>query len=647
MQLNKKSSFIIEDTKLTEIEKKVKGYWEKDDWDLSDSFFSKLDSYKKSQNVVSFSDFNHSVKIEIKYYFSTKLAEREMSFSTFKQNLSFLKILNEFINKNYRSINSFIDIPLEKGIKKWKAFMLDKKQNIENKTIFFKNILTFYYDYYDERSEFEKDIWDFRKIPGAKFTKNESKYKLNFKKTPTKYKEVIKIYFKYKVSIKMSQSDLKRRLNSLIHFLHYIENENKQWINLNDLTRSEMEKYFAVLRSDKGDTLHVVRYSLLFVKDFLEYLEKTEHNCAPKKPISTLIFFEDIPGRIYDKDNIKHIPDVVIQQLEKILNTSPKDLKPLMLDNSRNLIPIIILLLNTGWRISDILNLRYNNCLVHNKGWYLQGDIPKVEVKSHRVPIEDDVAKIVQTVVEKVKTISTNDNNPEKYLFPTLSGKRKGLPLSSSNIAVNLNKWAKDYNITDDNGSIYHFKNHSFRHTKGVELVNAGMNLLHIQKWMAHASPEMTLIYARLTDDTLRKEWIKAKEESNFLKINISEGTVSEISDENLLEWEYIRNNIEAAKVPMGYCMASQKMSCPYVETPCLTCTNFCTTPNNLPEFEAEIINLENLIERTKDMPIWNEKNQKRHDKLVEIRNTLAKGNIHHPAGKKAREYIERGNING
>jgi hypothetical protein len=41
-------------------------------------------------------------------------------------------------------------------------------------------------------------------------------------------------------------------------------------------------------------------------------------------------------------------------------------------------IPVIVLLRATGWRISDILNLRYDNCLEQtSQGWYLCGDIKK------------------------------------------------------------------------------------------------------------------------------------------------------------------------------------------------------------------------------------------------------------------------------
>jgi DNA-directed RNA polymerase specialized sigma24 family protein len=46
-------------------------------------------------------------------------------------------------------------------------------------------------------------------------------------------------------------------------------------------------------------------------------------------------------------------------------------------------------------------------------------------------------------------------------------------------------------------------------------------------------------------------------------------------------------------------------------------------------------------------MPVWNEKNQRRYEKLAEIRRTLVGGNIHHPAGKKAREISKERNLIG
>ena len=48
-------------------------------------------------------------------------------------------------------------------------------------------------------------------------------------------------------------------------------------------------------------------------------------------------------------------------------------------------------------------------------------------------------------------------------------------------------------------------KTHQFRHTYAVKLLNGGVDILTIQELLAHASPEMTLRYAKLLDDTKRK----------------------------------------------------------------------------------------------------------------------------------------------
>jgi hypothetical protein len=166
---------------------------------------------------------------------------------------------------------------------------------------------------------------------------------------------------------------------------------------------------------------------------------------------------------------------------------------------------------------------------------------------------------------------STSENNPDKYLFVRTQGRRRGNPFSRVDVQNALNRWAKRYNIVDQDGHVYHFGNHAFRHTKGVELINLGMNLTHVMKWFAHSSPEMTLTYAKIADDTLRKEWEKAQEKKGpLLRVNLGNGQVNKMDmDEDLIHWEYIRSNIEAVRVPLGYCLASKKEGCPYVVTPC------------------------------------------------------------------------------
>lgn len=367
-------------------------------------------------------------------------------------------------------------------------------------------------------------------------------------------------------------------------------------------------------------------------------IERLQFDEAPALPVNLLLFKEDIPRPIKNSENdIKYIPEGVLQQIEEKLVF----LKP------SKYVPIIVLLRATGWRISDILNLRYDNCLEQtSQGLYLCGDIRKTQVMNHRVPITKEVAEVVEAVIKVTKDRSNTINNPKNYLFVQLEGVRRGRPYNYYDIRRSLKRFTEEQKIVDDSGKPFFIKNHAFRHTKGVELLNNGMNILHVQKWMAHASPEMTLHYAKILDTTMRKSWEEATKQGIF-RIDIENKRpvkveLTDIENEDIIEWEYIRHNLDAVKMDLGYCMKPIKQPCPTQANPCLSCRNFCTTPEFISQFEMEIKEVKNVIERGRALgrQVWIDKNQTTLDRLEPILKTLKNGTTHHLAGKKGREYI-------
>lgn len=556
--------------------------------------------------------------------------------------------MSAFLHKYSPEIYSFIEIPYEKGLMQYKTFLINIGVKINTSEGYnslyirtFTRIYKFFFDLYDTRVEFEKDVWDVRKIPNVRYSKHHSAYLLRLDKIPPVYREIVKKYFKYAITY-LSQSELNIRLIGIRYFTEFLQKNQPSWNNLTTLQRLHIEEYLIYYnRKFKHLTKRKAVY-LYAVKIWLEYLQRSEQPEAPLTPISILFFKEDFPKYQKPTDNtIKYIPESVMSQLEMLLSQNPGELNPPMKENDKEYIPIVILLIATGWRISDILNLRYHNCLITtSKGFYLQGDIPKTGVKQHRVPIDKDVASVIQTIIEQTKEKSTNNNNPEKYLFIRTKGQKNGRPFRGATVQRALNRWATQYNIVGPDKEIHHFENHAFRHTKGVELINLGMNLTHIMKWFAHSSPEMTLTYARVADDTLRRECEKAQEKKvPLLRVNLNYGKVNEMNmDEDLIHWEYIRSNIEAVRVPLGFCLASKKEGCPYVVTPCLTCPNFCTSPDNLPDFEREIQHVEEHIQMTQNYPIYNEKTKEQLDNLIKIRDQLAVGKSHR--GENAKKVL-------
>ena len=108
-------------------------------------------------------------------------------------------------------------------------------------------------------------------------------------------------------------------------------------------------------------------------------------------------------------------------------------------------------------------------------------------------------------LIHKSKENSNQDNNPEGFIFIRYRGARKGRPYSQGWVRNRLNEFAKEKNIVDENGNLFNIKTHKFRHTYAVKMLNSGADILTVQELLAHASPEMTLRYAKLLDDTKRK----------------------------------------------------------------------------------------------------------------------------------------------
>jgi len=635
------------ESKIHKLHRFISGYWENDIWDANDPIFTdfRKSEWGKRHRKMNFSFFSSSLKKEVKFFILTRIQNDELQLYSAIHNYGrSFKRLADFLTKYYPGLSSFVELDINKALMQLRSYLSEKglsirtyeRRKLSNYENLLNRLFLFYQEYYDTRTEFEKDIWDVRNIPGAKYPDHESRHILNFEGIPSSFLNLAKRYLKFRIShLSIGQCTLDLRVLKL--FLGFMHERHSSWKNLNTLTRKDMEDFFVWHNKNFQDKTLTKRYNIITLKVFFETIEKLQFVEAPEMPVNLLLFKEDLPRKMTRTENdIKYIPEDVIQQIEERLEY----LKP------SKYIPIVILLRSTGWRISDILHLRYDNCLERtNQGWYIVGDIKKTQVLNHRVPITDEVATVVQTVIQSVKTLSNEVNNPKKYLFAQLEGVRKGRPFNYYDIRRGLNRFVKEQNILDEQGKVFHLKNHAFRHTKGIELINNGMNLLHVQKWMAHASPEMTLTYAKILDNTLRQSWEEATKQGLFRIEHSSKKPVkielSDIENEDVIEWEYIRYNLDAVKMELGYCMKPIKQPCPTQANPCLSCRSFCTTPEFIPKYENEIREAKAIIERgiRLERAAWVEKNQALIERLEPILNALKDGKTHHPAGKNGREY--------
>lgn len=488
-------------------------------------------------------------------------------------------------------------------------------------------------------AELAKDIWDVRNLPGVRYCVHKCNHLLNFTTIPLSYRATIKRYFRFLLT-PYSWSECQERLHSLRLFLDFYAPLYPDARDFQKLSRADIETYLLHLKArinarGKPTSTRQIWNAVNMLKYFLEYLERTDSPESSRLPVSKLIWPSD-GGKCPQATgkDAKYIPEMVLQQLELHMHNLPP-----------TYLPVVILLRASGWRISDVLTLRYDACLEQSaSGFWLCGDIMKTQVLGHKIPISDEIAAFVMAQRELVKEKYPEQINPHHYLFPATTKQRQGRPLYEKPIRDALNRLAGAHAIQDEQGTTFHFATHAFRHTKAVELINNGMSLLHVQKWLAHLTPEMTLVYAKILDSTMRKEWEQAFAKG-AVRIDVAGRpkvvNTEQLSNEQELELEHIRHNLDAVRLADGYCFKPKKANCPTQDSPCYTCHHFCTTPDFLPEFEKQEQGLRELIDLggKAGSAIWVERNTQKLNKVLPLIQVLRRGDLHHPAGKAMREY--------
>ncbi|HBG2114818.1 TPA: tyrosine-type recombinase/integrase [Clostridioides difficile] len=621
---------VNKDKSVTYTEIPITYFLDNDKWHID--FFSEIEqfkeqikNYKYSNRNISFSFNNENINKEMKFIVYNKLFSDEWGLqAVLTGQMQFIRRLAKFINEKYPNINSFKEFDLEKTNTIWINWLnsngvkTSKTQNIigkeyENKTPvanYLEFIINTFNTLTDEREEWEKDKWDVRNLEkfGITYIKSQRFYYIDFNKIKNfKLKEEFKKYIKQRLiaNNRFSWATAQRSYQQYIPlFINYICELEPTWNDLKSLERQHILKYIEWLNIYAKENLTqrntnpklYVSKSLSIVQKFLSDIQIREYDIAPVKNVRTLIFPEDKP-KVPKKSNdqIDYVPEFVLEQLFDNINNLHKDV-----------IPVVYVMFKTGLRISDVLGLTHD-CLVklNNKFW-IETNIEKTYVEGHRVPIDDELANMLAILIDNSKQYSNQDNNRENYIFVRYKGRRKGKPYSSEWVQKKLNILAISYNITNELGYIYHFKNHSFRHTYAIKMINSGADILTVQELLAHASPEMTMRYAKLLDDTKRKVFDKAVEEGIF---SFDEG--AKLKKENdgeipsdIIDMLYTNHKLNALDTPYGTCMQRTNGKCSYAkQPPCLTCNNGNPCKDLcVGAFKGDITKYEILINSTKIM---------------------------------------------
>lgn len=255
---------------------------------------------------------------------------------------------------------------------------------------------------------------------------------------------------------------------SIIPFLCFARSQGKR--RLNQLTSLDLE-VFVEQQQDRRLKPSTIRLRLMFIYSFLRYLMEND----------------ELPSDRF----IRKIHIRTPQTLPKAM--PPNDVHRLLsvVTDVRNR-AMILVLLRTGMRIGELLTLKINDILFsERKALIWEGE------KNHigrSVCISDDAIHAL------IRWFDIRNPDIEHVFYS--QGRRV---MRYTGARAMFKKYLDKAGLACKNYGL-----HSLRHTFATDLLNAGMHLECLQQLLGHNSLEMTLRYARLTDQTREEAYFKA-----------------------------------------------------------------------------------------------------------------------------------------
>ena len=272
-------------------------------------------------------------------------------------------------------------------------------------------------------------------------------------------------------------------MNEIKNFLNYILNERSLSCNTILSYKNDLIKFYEFC---KGNILNLEENTLI---SYFSFLRKNFKETTYERKISVLkSFYSYMESNNY----IKEIPNV-INQKSKISKRIPNWLNIDELNNfAENIykiktkpedILILTVLINTGARISEILNLKVCDIDFEYKSI-------KVLSKGNKIRI----IPILDNLLESFKRYTS---------FSSYKKSTKLFNISRNNFWYRLNKYAKQMGIDKK------IHPHIFRHSLATNMLNSGADLRYVQEMLGHSDVKTTEIYTHLSKNKLKSLYNK------------------------------------------------------------------------------------------------------------------------------------------
>lgn len=575
------------------LQEQIVGFWAQDEWNMDECPLppsrrkKPLNPARASQRKLHFHGLAPSLSVELKYACWQKFARGDWAPHSELYGLHIARIVNwlkqvapvgaSFLQSSLEqwevSLRSYL---LEHGkLRVFKHHHLDASQQFRMydhpnpHLTLLHQIYALIAEAYDdpEKTEYEKDIWDLRKL-GVDLNLSASAYRINFRSITLPWlRQAAKQFLRYELA-RRSASAGKNRMTALRAFSRFLDATHPH-LEAEAIDRMVVIEYLQFLSS-----LHLAPHTrneyVVWLRIFLDLCAREKWAAVPEKQ---LIYNDDFLRR--GKAKPRFIPQEILTQLNEHLDALPA---PIM--------RMLLILQECGLRIGELCTLPWD-CLTQDASgdWFLRYYQTKMK-KEHTIPLAREIVAVIQ---EQQQAVQTEWDQTIPWLFPN----EKGVPIKQLVFVRALNRLAYEKGIRDTSGRPYHFQSHQFRHTVATRMINNGVPLHIVQKYLGHESPDMTAVYATIHDATMKEEYLKyrGKVVDMVGRVVVQEGQV------NAGDPQWIKKNILAQALPHGTCaLPLVAGDCPHANA-CLTCVHFRTNASFLPQIKAQLLETQKLIQ--------------------------------------------------
>jgi hypothetical protein len=195
--------------------------------------------------------------------------------------------------------------------------------------------------------------------------------------------------------------------------------------------------------------------------------------------------------------------------------------------------------------------------------------------------IREQQAWIQEHVLPEMLAGDTGEAVP-RYLFVAAKRNRHGLrPYSAHTLHARLGSLARTLQLRDSSGALVDFqRTHRLRHSKATTLINAGVPLHVVQRYLGHRSPEMTMHYAATLEQTHEREFLK------LAKIG-RDGRALDLDPRDVYEITQLDRRTDRV-LPNGVCLLPPAKHCDKGNA-CARCEFFATDRSHLADHREQL----------------------------------------------------------